>query len=206
MTIITAKTLKQLVEAKILEALAEKAPKGWEKTVKGMKKHKDITNPFALANYMKNKGFKSHKQDEGAAIVGEANALYEKHIGFKNLVKQLTDKGHSEDSAKAIAYHIGVAKYGKKKMTQAAASHKPLSDKDAKNESMINQEPWDAKRVLKVMVHVLKKNPELAAMSPDEVAMQFVENIPEITDSEVVTPGELEKLAAMALKMVGQSG
>lgn len=145
---------------------------------------------------------KKTKLSEGAAIVGEAQALYEKHVGFKNLVKQLTDKGHSEDSAKAIAYHIGVAKYGKKKMAQAAASHKPLSDKDTKTEGMLAQEPWTPQRVLKVMVHVLKKNPELAAMTPDEVAQEFVENIPEITDSEVITPGELEKLAAMAIKVV----
>lgn len=45
------------------ELLAEKAPKGWEGTVKAMKKHKDeIDNPWALANWMKNKGYKSHKE------------------------------------------------------------------------------------------------------------------------------------------------
>lgn len=36
--------------------LSEVAPPGWEKTVKKMKKHKDIENPFALAWSMKNKG------------------------------------------------------------------------------------------------------------------------------------------------------
>lgn len=41
--------------------LNEKAPKGWEGTVKAMKKHKDIDNPFALAHYMKSKGYKLHK-------------------------------------------------------------------------------------------------------------------------------------------------
>jgi hypothetical protein len=40
----------------------EVAPPGWEGTVKGMKKHKDISNPWALAWSMKNKGFKSHKK------------------------------------------------------------------------------------------------------------------------------------------------
>lgn len=39
----------------------ESAPKGWEGTVKKMKKHKDIDNPFALANWMKNEGMQSHK-------------------------------------------------------------------------------------------------------------------------------------------------
>jgi len=34
------------------------APKGWEKTVKKMKKHPEIDNPWALAWDMKNKGDK----------------------------------------------------------------------------------------------------------------------------------------------------
>ena len=43
--------------------LDEKAPKGWEGTVKAMKKHKEIDNPWALAHSMKNKGYKSHKKE-----------------------------------------------------------------------------------------------------------------------------------------------
>ena len=43
------------------QGLAEAAPEGWEGTVKAMKKHKEVDNPWALANYMKAKGFKSHK-------------------------------------------------------------------------------------------------------------------------------------------------
>jgi hypothetical protein len=42
----------------------ETAPKGWEGTVKAMKKHKEIDNPYALTNWMKNKGYKSHKKAE----------------------------------------------------------------------------------------------------------------------------------------------
>lgn len=45
------------------QEVAEVAPKGWEGTVKAMKKHKDIDNPYALANWMKNKGYKSHKKE-----------------------------------------------------------------------------------------------------------------------------------------------
>ena len=41
--------------------LYEKAPEGWEGTVKAMKKHKEIDNPYALTHWMKNKGYKSHK-------------------------------------------------------------------------------------------------------------------------------------------------
>jgi hypothetical protein len=44
--------------------VAETAPKGWEGTVKAMKKHKEIDNPYALTNWMKNKGYKSHKKED----------------------------------------------------------------------------------------------------------------------------------------------
>lgn len=63
-----------------------------------------------------------------------AEALYEKHVGFKNLVKKLQGQGKSEKSAKAIAYSIGKKKYGKEKMAKAAASGKQLSDKEALDE------------------------------------------------------------------------
>ena len=48
----------------VRDALVEKAPPGWSGTVKAMKKHKDISNPFALAWYMKNKGEKPHYKPE----------------------------------------------------------------------------------------------------------------------------------------------
>ena len=46
------------------ENVNEVAPEGWEGTVKAMKKYKKIDNPWALAYYMKSKGFKSHKKDK----------------------------------------------------------------------------------------------------------------------------------------------
>ena len=46
------------------EELDEVSPPGWEGTVKAMKKHPEIDNPWALAWYMKNKGYKSHKPVE----------------------------------------------------------------------------------------------------------------------------------------------
>jgi hypothetical protein len=45
------------------QAVSEVSPPGWEKTVKAMKKHDEIDNPFALAWSMKNKGYKSHKKE-----------------------------------------------------------------------------------------------------------------------------------------------
>jgi len=44
-----------------VEAVDEKTPPGWEPTVLAMKKHKDIKNPWALAWWMKGKGYKSRE-------------------------------------------------------------------------------------------------------------------------------------------------
>ena len=64
--------------------LAEKAPKGWEGTVKAMKKHKDIDNPYALAHYMKGKGYKSHKKvdEEKFTVNGRqvSKDVYDTHM------------------------------------------------------------------------------------------------------------------------------
>jgi len=60
-----------MIGEQYISKLKESAPKGWEGTVKAMKKHKDIDNPWALAHWMKNKGYKSHKK-EGVAEDGSA--------------------------------------------------------------------------------------------------------------------------------------
>lgn len=49
---------KPLLHSKVRE---DKAPPGFEGTVKGLKKHTEVDNPFALAWYMYNKGETSHK-------------------------------------------------------------------------------------------------------------------------------------------------
>lgn len=54
----------EAIIAKIDQALMEKSPPGWKGTVKAMKKHKDIDNPFALAWSMKKKGAEPHYKDD----------------------------------------------------------------------------------------------------------------------------------------------
>ena len=44
----------------------EVAPPGWEGTVRAMKKHKNIDNPWALAWSMEKKGYKPHKKEPKA--------------------------------------------------------------------------------------------------------------------------------------------
>jgi len=58
----------------------EKSPEGWEGTVKHMKNHPEVDNPFALANYLKKKGAKSHHFKSG------------KHkASYENEMKSLTE-------------------------------------------------------------------------------------------------------------------
>ena len=45
--------------------IKEISPPGFEGTVKAMKKHDDIDNPYALSWYMKKKGYQSHKNKDG---------------------------------------------------------------------------------------------------------------------------------------------
>lgn len=47
------------------DELDEVAPPGFKGTAKAMKRHKDIDNPFALAWWQKNQGYKSHKTRTG---------------------------------------------------------------------------------------------------------------------------------------------
>jgi hypothetical protein len=66
------------------DTVDESAPKGWEGTVKAMKKHKDIDNPWALAHSMKNKGYKSHVK-EGKTT--SAKALMES-VNFRKMMDE----------------------------------------------------------------------------------------------------------------------
>lgn len=98
--------LPEELQTKVIEAagtddqLAEAAPKGWEGTVKGLKKHKDeVDNPYALAWYMKNKGYKSHKKEDVTESVlkeGEEEKA-ELIMSARDMVDRVT--GWMEDTA-----------------------------------------------------------------------------------------------------------
>jgi hypothetical protein len=90
----------------------EVAPKGWEGTVKAMKKHDEIDNPYALAWSMKNKGYKSHKQEEGA----EFGANYAEQLAQKVFDENpdLPTDGRGDEYFNAAWPHM-VADLGKKR-------------------------------------------------------------------------------------------
>ena len=70
----------------------EVAPEGWEKTIKKMKKHKEIDNPWALANWMKKKGYTPTKETSSGEI-DEARKTpaqrFSSRKGISNVIKNL---------------------------------------------------------------------------------------------------------------------
>lgn len=60
------------------ENIQEVSPPGFEGTVKAMKKHGEIDNPYALAWYMKKKGYKSHRKATGGVKEAVASPVAQK--------------------------------------------------------------------------------------------------------------------------------
>lgn len=74
-------------------SIEEKAPPGWEGTVKAMKKEKNISNPFALAWSMKKKGFKSHVKEETQLDESSEHIVHYKNLhGHEAFIKTFRNK------------------------------------------------------------------------------------------------------------------
>ncbi len=71
-----ARMAARVLEASASQMLDGVAPPGWEKSIKRMKKDKGISNPFALAWYMRNRGAHPAKDDEEADTSFDASLLY----------------------------------------------------------------------------------------------------------------------------------
>ena len=100
--------------------LDEVAPKGWEGTVKAMKKHKEIDNPWALAHHMKNKGYKSHKKEEDVTEAG----VEENKKGVRAVKHTTKPRNFVAKNAVATTSGAGAHKDKKKAMKQGETKHK----------------------------------------------------------------------------------
>ena len=69
------------------EKLLEVSPPGFKGTVKAMKKHDEIDNPYALAWHMKNKGDKAHYKDKDGRP--EKKEKYKEDVDEANLPPHL---------------------------------------------------------------------------------------------------------------------
>ena len=105
--------MEQMVLDKVTEGMIdfnslpeELQSKCWEGTVKAMKKHKDVDNPYALAHWMKGKGFKSHKKEsvEESVIVEGEEEKAEFIMSARDMVDRVT--GWMEDTANMQAENM----------------------------------------------------------------------------------------------------
>ena len=84
------------------EDIQEVSPPGFKGTVKAMKKHGEIDNPFALAWYMKKKGYKSHRKASGA--------MKEESECEMNKKPKLKKSEGGEEDPRAIPTKVNLAK------------------------------------------------------------------------------------------------
>jgi len=80
----------------INQGIHEEAPVGWEGTVKAMKKHKEIDNPWALSHWMKNRGMKSRKENVETQPEGENKDFF---ISLTNFLNSLPKEDLSQLNA-----------------------------------------------------------------------------------------------------------
>lgn len=88
-------SFSKLVEAVMKNgevALSEKSPPGFKGTVKAMKKHDDIDNPYALGWWMKKKGYKSHKKADGTEKESVGNIRVEHAVHGTGIVESIDEK------------------------------------------------------------------------------------------------------------------
>ena len=104
--------------------IQEVAPPGFEGTVKAMKKHKsEIDNPYALAWYMKNKGYKSHKKKSGADKVSEAISTVTGQQGSNVTGKQQdTEQKQTKNAQAKLSKILTARKNLQQAQTQAIRS------------------------------------------------------------------------------------
>lgn len=68
------------------------APEGWSGTVEEMiDKHPEIDNPFALANWMKDKGYESHEKESSVQPVRDVASPSGPHEGTQKAIKPVRD-------------------------------------------------------------------------------------------------------------------
>jgi len=97
--------------------ILEVSPPGFEGTVKAMKKHKEIDNPWALAWHMKSKGYRSHRNKDGT----KKNIL--ERASFIDKVHKLSDKMNISNISAGdqnIQMHVHDRDVGKHELAMSA--------------------------------------------------------------------------------------
>jgi len=131
------------------------SPPGWEDTVKRMKKHEEIDNPWALAWSMKNKGYKPHPKKEASTVRVFEDAVLARKVAarFAKVFpseKAMQDYLFDHPSADQSKHRV---RTDKDKKTQAEGKAKAKSDFDksdaAKEVKKLQQEKKDLQKKLR---------------------------------------------------------
>lgn len=119
--------------------LQEKSPQGWEGTVKAMKRHKDIDNPWALSHWMKNRGAHSHYTKGGKKKKHES-AGFSLDAVVERVLRYLAEKWDSDyetpDSKKGM--WDGCSKGDLEKKRSALRNKDERSDAESTKLKQIN--------------------------------------------------------------------
>jgi len=137
----------------MLNHVNETAPDGWEGSIKGMKKNKKISNPWALAWFMKGKGYKP-KASEGKLPADLANVTHPADY-IQDLAEENKDSKDPAENTEIKTDNAGVTPNpeltkvskemdkqtpGVDKLTQNKAGNDPLTTpdkvKDVKNKDV----------------------------------------------------------------------
>lgn len=157
-TIAKSEMTSEELEELGLEPINEVSPPGWEGTVKAMKKHSEISNPWALAWHMKKKGYKSRKKVE-EELLDEKRRHHKrkKHVEAPPVddvadtdVDADADQAPTDDAADAsddMAGGNGKNGNGKRKKKRADDENAVVNGGSKKNKSVEDDMPSDTDEV-----------------------------------------------------------
>jgi hypothetical protein len=135
--------------------LNEAAPEGWEKTIKAMKKKKEIDNPWALANWMKKKGYTPKRIDETKRKT--AAQRFRNRPGIKAAISNL-EKAVEKNKAASDAFDTKYPEYAAKKQETPPKQASPWGRDPS---SPKPPAPWPARKTPAADSSTVKvKNPE----------------------------------------------
>ena len=182
------------------EKLLEVSPPGFKGTVKAMKKHDEIDNPYALAWHMKNKGDKAHYKDKDGRP--EKKEKYKEDVDEANLPPHLAKffdkKGNPKPEVakrmaagqkkRAVAYKtkdVTPKGYGPNEETDIDALHAEALQEN----ELLNEVEWKVKlRGLPMFYVPAKSAGEIRAMLRKQIKKPY-----DIISIERTTPAAKKK-------------
>jgi hypothetical protein len=195
----------------MLNHVNEVAPEGWEGTVKSMKKSKKISNPWALAWYMKGKGYKAHKADEGKLPANIAN-IQKPDEYIQDLKEEKKDPIDTATNPEIKTDNAGVTeepeetKVSKEMGKETPGVDKLVQDKDGKDPSVDAGAPKakEEKKIEPEVDGVKKEKTENEGKLPANIGniqkpAEYIQNLAEDSAEKIIADGISEEAVARDL-------